>query len=310
MQMAVSFGTVRCALAVLMAAGALALSPVPAAAQVVVLVNGEPITAYDIEQRSRLMTLANRKQPARQQVIDELINDKLKLNIGKRYEVDVPQSMVDNAFANIARNAQSTPDQFAKGMAASGLDVSAFKARLRADIVWNQIVRGKFQSSLQVGDKDVATTLESRGKAEGDVGFEYRLWPVVFIVPRGSPANLVEARKREAEALRQRFDNCDEGLAFARALRDVAVRDPISRTSADLQPALRSVLDNLAVGKLTAPEVTSGGVEMFALCSKRQTTIDTPGKREVREEIYQQRFQAQAKRYLKELRKAAMIEYR
>ena len=60
--------------------------------------------------------------------------------------------------------------------------------------------------------------------------------PVVFIVPRGSPDAAYEARKREAEALRARFQNCSEGIPFARALRDVAVRDR-SRSS---RPTCRS----------------------------------------------------------------------
>jgi peptidyl-prolyl cis-trans isomerase SurA len=43
---------------------------------------------------------------------------------------------------------------------------------------------------------------------------------------------------------------------------------------------------------------------------KKETKNDTPGKKEMREEITQQKFGAQAKRYLAELRRAAMIEYK
>jgi peptidyl-prolyl cis-trans isomerase SurA len=279
-------------------------------AQVVVVVNGEPITAYDVEQRTRLMQLATHKAPARQEVLNELIDDKLKVQIGKRYELEMPDSAVDSAFENVARSSRTTPEQFGKALTAAGVDIKAFKERLRADAVWGQIVRGKFQSSLQVGEKDVFTALESRNKGEADFGFEYRLTPIVFVVPRGSPEAAIEARRREAEALRQRFQDCEEGIPFARALRDVAVREPITRASADLAVALRGVLDGIEVGRLTPPEVTQGGVEMFALCSKNQTTQDTPGKREMRDQMFAQKFQAQAKRYLKELRNAAMIEYR
>ena len=49
---------------------------------------------------------------------------------------------------------------------------------------------------------------------------------------------------------------------------------------------------------------------MFALCSKKQTTADTPGKRKVRQEMFNEKFQKQAKRYLDDLRRAAMIEYK
>jgi len=45
---------------------------------VAVMVNGEPITNYDIDQRSKLNFLTTHKAAARQQVIDELIDEKVK----------------------------------------------------------------------------------------------------------------------------------------------------------------------------------------------------------------------------------------
>jgi peptidyl-prolyl cis-trans isomerase SurA len=46
------------------------------------------------------------------------------------------------------------------------------------------------------------------------------------------------------------------------------------------------------------------------LCSKRETKSDTPDKRKVRDEMFQQKFGAQAKRYLQRIRREAMIEYK
>jgi len=57
------------------AAVVLMASWTPAHAQIVVMVNGEPITNYDIEQRSKLMMLSTHKPPDRKQVIDELIDE-------------------------------------------------------------------------------------------------------------------------------------------------------------------------------------------------------------------------------------------
>ena len=60
----------------------------PGAQQVVVLVNGDPITAFDIEQRTKLTQLTANKTPSRQEVIDELIDEKLKLQLLKRYSIE------------------------------------------------------------------------------------------------------------------------------------------------------------------------------------------------------------------------------
>src|SRR5947207_11547926 len=54
--------------------GLSALATVARAQQVVVIVNGEPITALDIEQRAKLNQLSTHKVATRQEVLDELIN--------------------------------------------------------------------------------------------------------------------------------------------------------------------------------------------------------------------------------------------
>ena len=70
------------------------------------------------------------------------------------------------------------------------------------------------------------------------------------------------------------------------------------------------MLANLPVGHLTTPDVTSLGLQMFALCEKKQSNQESPLKSQVREEIYAKRFQSQAKQYLEEIRKQAMIEHK
>jgi peptidyl-prolyl cis-trans isomerase SurA len=42
----------------------------------------------------------------------------------------------------------------------------------------------------------------------------------------------------------------------------------------------------------------------------QQTTIDTPKKKEIRDKMFAEKYEAKSKAYLQEVRKAAMIEYR
>ena len=100
------------------------------------------------------------------------------------------------------------------------------------------------------------------------------------------------------------------GPTLARALRDVAVREPITRNSADLTPQLRDLLGNMQIGRLTAPEVTAQGLQMFAVCAKKETTTELPLKHEVREQIFTSGSNLNLKKFLDEIRKSAMIEYK
>jgi peptidyl-prolyl cis-trans isomerase SurA len=278
-----------------------AATPPASAQQVVVIVNGAPITTYDIAQRIKFDMLASHEAPSRQDAIQELIDEKLKVQVGKRYTLEVEDNQVDTAYANLAQHMHVSADQLTKLLAQQGIDAMTLKAKIRADIAWQQIVRGKFQSYLQIPETD-------KKDDNNDVGYEYQLRPVLFIVPPGAPQIVLDSRKREAEQLRARFENCNDGLAFARALRDVAVRGLIVKSSADLAPEFRRMLDEVEVGHLTGPDVTPLGIQTFALCVKKANKLDNAASKEARDRIFAAKFQAQSKRYLEELRHGAMIE--
>jgi peptidyl-prolyl cis-trans isomerase SurA len=278
------------------------------AQHVVLIVNGEVITDYDIDQRTKFNTLSTHKTPARQEVIEELIDEKLKVQIARRYKLDITDSDVDSSYGDMARRMHLSADQLTQTLAQNGIDAKTLKARVRADLNWQYIIRGKFQSSLQVSEKSVLDEIETQKKSDGgDVGYDYTLRPILFVVPHGNTA-LQESRRKDAEALRARFSACDTGLLFARSLRDVAIREPITKNSSELVPALRQILDKTEVGHLTPPETTAQGIETFALCEKKETKSETPEKRQARDKIFSEQFQAKAKNYLRELRRQAMIE--
>jgi peptidyl-prolyl cis-trans isomerase SurA len=279
------------------------------AQQIVVIVNGEPITALDVDQRSKLAQLSTHKVPPRQEVIDELINEKLKLREAKKFGLEITASEVDTAYASMAGRMRFTADQLTQQLARSGVNASTLKARIKADIAWAQIVRGRYQASLQIGEKDILSAMDT--KSDDTVGYDYTLRPILFLVPTGSPEGFIDGRKREAEALRGRFQGCEEGIAFARALKDVAVREQVVRSSADIPAELRKVLEGIEVGRLTPPEITKFGVEMFAICAKKESSADnSPGKRQAKENLMAKRYEQRSKQYLQEIRRGAMLEYK
>ena len=301
-------GRVRIIIAAACVIAAMAVPSRALAQHVVLVVNGDVITDYDIEQRMKFTAMSTHKTPARQEVIEELIDEKLKIQIGRRYKIELPDSDIDSSYADMGKRMKITADQLTQMLTQNGVDAKTLKARIRADTTWQYIIRGKFQSSLQINEKSVLAEMETQKKGDGaNVGYDYTLRPILFVVPRGNTA-LQEARRKDAEALRSRFTACDTGLPFARSLRDVAIREPITKSSSDLAPALREILDKTEVGHLTAPETTAQGVELFAVCERKETKDETPEKRQAREKIFSEQFQARAKNYLRELRRQAMIE--
>jgi peptidyl-prolyl cis-trans isomerase SurA len=298
---------VGCAVALAMLAGG--VSPL-SAQSIACMVGGEPITGLDIEQRTKLNFLTTRKQMSRQEVLDELINDKVKIKEAKRYGVDPGVSDMDQAFAGMAQRMRITPEQLTKSLESQGVRPETLKARLKSEMVWGSLVRGRFKESLQVGEKDVADAAQQSGEATQADAFEYRLQPIVLIVPRGSAQSAIDVRRKEAESLRERVQSCEQANSYFKSMQNAAIRGIVTKTSADIPGPLRELLDKTPVGRLTPPEITKQGVEMVALCDRKPTKIDTPKKREIREKMYTQKYEAKSKAYLADIRKAAMIEYR
>jgi peptidyl-prolyl cis-trans isomerase SurA len=279
---------------------------------VAVMVNGEPITQYDIEQRSKLTFLTTHKAADRQQVINELIDEKVKIKEGKKFGVDPSASDIDQSYAAMSSRMRITPEQLTQSLEAQGIRPDTLKSRMKAEMVWTSLIRGRYKESLQVGEKEVAAAVQVGGgdvKQEGEA-FEYKMQPIVLIVPRGSAPAVIEARQKEAEALRNRVQTCAEANAFFKSMQNAAIREAITKTSADIPAVLRELLDKTPIGHLTPPEVTKQGVEMVALCARNPTTVDTPKKREIRDKMFAEKYEAKSKAYLQECRKAAMIEYR
>src|SRR6202171_1085280 len=277
----------------------------------VVMVNGEPITTYDIKQRSKLTFLTTHKPADRKQVISELIDEKVKIKEGKKFGVDPTASDIDQSYAAMSARMRITPEQLTKSLEVQGIRPDTLKARMKAEMVWTSLVRGRYKESLQVGEKDVAAAIQVNGDEKQQTeAFEYKMQPIVLVVPRGSGPAAIEARQKEAEALRSRVQTCEEANSFFKSMQNAAIREAVIKTSADIPPVLRELLDKTPVGHLTPPEVTKQGVEMVALCDRKPTTLDSPKKREIREKMYAEKYEAKSKAYLEEIRKAAMIEYR
>jgi peptidyl-prolyl cis-trans isomerase SurA len=285
-----------------------AAAPSGAHAQVVLVVNGEVITNYDIEQRAKFNTMAVHKTQPRQEIIEELIDDKLKAQVARRYKIDLTDKDVDGAYEDRAKRMHLSPDQLTQVLAQSGIDSKTFKAKLLADMSWQYIIRGKFQQSFQISERSINEETEKGKKgASGEVGYDYTLRPILFLVPKGNAA-LMDARRKDADALRARFVNCDTGLPLARSLRDVVIRASITKNSSDLLPALREILNKTELGHLTPLETTEEGIQVFAVCEKKETKSETPEKRAALEKIMAERFDAKSKEFLRDLRRQAMIE--
>ncbi len=292
----------------------LGLAPhAPAAAQsaIKVLVNDRPITTYDVRNRARFLQLTSGGQAGEKQAIEELIDEQLKLQEARRLNVGVSEQDIEQAFGTMAQRAQLSPNELEQALRQEGVNPDTLRNRILAELAWAEVVRARFRATVSVTDQDLAEAMAERGGAsEAPALQQYDLQPIIFVVPEGSSDAYRAQRRREADAFRSRFSECERTLEQAKGLKDVVVRPTIRRDESQLDGATAETLAALDAGGTTPVEQVEEGYQLVGVCAKRALEGQTKASQELRSELMNERGQLMARRYLRDLRTDAIIEYR
>jgi peptidyl-prolyl cis-trans isomerase SurA len=300
-------GIIRLALlAILVAAGAPIAFDHAEAQAIALAVNGDPITNIDIEQRMKLLRAIHR--PAtRDAAIESMIGDRLAYREVSHYGVTIKDSEIGEQVTTDAAKMKITPQALLAEIERAGVQkdhyIGFFKSELGFTVLVKAMNKGVEASEVQVR----AELAKAGGKSSIT---QYTIRQVVFTLnPGDSPAAIGE-RAKQAEALRARFANCTSGLAYAKTLQGVAVREPLTRSSTSLSVQLKEILDKTPLGHLTPPSRSSSGLEMVAVCERGAAKDDTELRKTIADRILQAHFDADAATRLKDLRSRAIIEKR
>ncbi|MDB5593218.1 MAG: hypothetical protein JWM36_179 [Hyphomicrobiales bacterium] len=277
----------------------------PALAQVLVAtINDNPITSYDLEQRMKLLRVL--KKPAtRDAALESLTSDKLRLSEVKKYGIVPGNSEMGGAIARVASEIKVPAQTLASQVQGAGIQESNWTDYFKAEAGWAIYVRA-MNKTLEVSEQEVRAELKKKG-GKAAVPNEFTMREVVFIVPASAAPAALQTRTREAEQLRMRFTDCQSGLALARGLTDVAVKEQFSRSGNSLGADLRDILEKTPVGHLTPPQRGPSGIEMVAVCAKRDVRDDVVAGEDIRQELLSKRLDIASAKLYAELRSRAVV---
>jgi len=287
-------------------------APVWSQSAIRILVNDQAITSYDIQQRTAMIRAFTRGREGEKAAIEQLIDERLMLQEAAQRRVQISDAELDAEFASRARSANLSAAQFQQAMRQAGFDPQTFKSFLRANMAWARIVQSRFRATVDITEQDVLAALTGREAApeEQRKATEYLVQQIIFVVPGGAGAGVEAQQQKEAAAFRSAFQGCEQSLQQASGKAGVVVKPPVRREEGQLGANLRAKLAGLEVGGVTQPEKVPEGIQLLAVCAKSEIAGQTEAAVEAREEISSERGQLLARRYLRDLRSDAVIEYR
>jgi peptidyl-prolyl cis-trans isomerase SurA len=291
------------AIAILAAAPVMAPAPVQAQA-LVATVNDDPVTTYDLDQRIKLQKVLKRPV-TKDAALEAIYADRLRLRELRKYKLEAGTNERNGAIAKMAGEMKITPQALLSSLQSSGIPEKEWSEFFKIEAGWIILHRG-LNKGLEVSEREVRAELDKRGgKAANSI--EYILRPIVFVVPISATPDQWQARAREAENFRTRFTDCTTGLQAARTLPEVAVKEQFSRPANALPDEARALFDKTGVNRLTPPSRGSTGIEMLAICGRRDMRDDKTAGEDIRNELLAKKIDALAEKAYADLRKRAVI---
>ncbi|TPW32046.1 SurA N-terminal domain-containing protein [Pararhizobium mangrovi] len=281
--------------------------PAHAANSIKIVVNGDPITSYDISSRMQFLRLRHEKGDLRKKAREELIDETLKTQAISRAGASVSTAQVDDAFARFSQNNKLSPAKMKTILERAGVGITHFKHYIAVQMSWPRVVAGQERAD-NAGDSMLSKMLEN-GKNKPSTT-EYVLQQVIFVVPNDKRSAILGQRKNEASAMRARFNGCDNTRNVAARLTDVAVRDLGRVMQPKLPPMWKDAIENTKPGSATQPKVTDRGVEFIGVCSAHTVSDDLAAETVFQSEESSQENTDASKDMLKKLRENASIVYK
>ena len=285
---------------------------------VIAVVNDRPVTEYAVLQRMKINSLLGgnktkgvSKTKRRKKAIEELIDDVLKKVEAKRQKIAIPKAEVDRLIAQIAKSGNDTVETFTKKLAKQGIRLSSLRNQLESQLAWNTILQRRFGNRVKVSEREIdrrhtLLTKKSPTKTTRIVNLKQ----IVFRYENGAPAGIVRSRFLEAQNMIRQFKGCGSIRRITANFPGVGVRDLPNIPLSGLPPQLVKVLSKIGRGGISPPNRTRTGIELIAYCSRKDLKPPKISKKDVEAALREEQFLLHGTRYLRDLRKEALIDRR
>lgn len=246
----------------------------------------------------------------RKSAMEELIDERLKMQEAKKLNAIASDEEVDKIVKGIAERNKQTLDQFAKSLSGMGADIASMRSRFKATLSWNDVIRRKFGHMIAISERDIERYV-ARSSTEGaDDQVELQLQRVTLPLSGKFDQKAAAAHLRDAELVRSRFTGCKSMSAAAASVAGAKFEDLGTRKPTQFQEPTRSLLLSAKSGEMLPAQVGKGGVELWAVCGRAVVKADEAKRSEAEGQLRQNEMEVLSKRYLRDLRQDASIEYR
>ncbi|MEM7752709.1 MAG: peptidylprolyl isomerase [Pseudomonadota bacterium] len=238
-------------------------------------VGGSIITTYQIDQRTRFLTLLGAPGDIRNLAREQLINETLQLGAARDQGVEVTPEAIEEGITQFAARANLTAEQFLTITNERGISAATVRDFFTAGVAWRDTVRDRFGTEIRasVSEDDSRRALALTGTEGG-----LRVLVSEIILPAATPETARASQTRAAELSR-----LTDEAAFSAAARQFSVAPSSNRggeldwVAVDSLPdAVRPTIEALSPGQVSRPVALENAVGVFLLRDEERVSAGAP----------------------------------
>jgi peptidyl-prolyl cis-trans isomerase SurA len=246
------------------------------------VVNEDVITMFDVQSRLAMFIstsgLENTPEMQRRllpQVVQGLIDERLKVQEARRLKIDTTEQEVREAVTLIEQQNNMAPGTFRRTLEEQGVDMGTLYGQIEADVAWLKVVRQELRRDVNIAPEEVQAVIArlkaNQGKPENQVA-------EIFL-----PVN-VNARDADVRQLAERLVQQARGGTPFPALAQQFSQSPTAAVGGDLGWVLRGELEeevDAAIARMEPNEVsdpirTAAGYHIVVLRARRDSGAADP----------------------------------
>jgi peptidyl-prolyl cis-trans isomerase SurA len=251
--------------------------------RIVALVNNEVITLSELEEAgARLFhqvketTLpserAEKLKKAREEILDQLIENKILEQEIKKRKVEVPDRDVDAAIADIMKQNRMTENDLKAALAKEGMTYSVYRRHLRDDLGKMRLVNWEIKSKIVLKEEDLRKIYQEKIKEFTDP-LEVKVQQIFLPFPPGATDEQIRVIVTEVETLLKKIR---AGEDFTNLAKEYS-RGPEAREGGvlgffkhnELIPELEKAAFSLKVGEVSDVMKGPEGVHILRVMERK-----------------------------------------
>ncbi|MGE5170403.1 MAG: peptidylprolyl isomerase [Rudaea sp.] len=285
--------------------------------RVIVVVNDEAITQWDLNEGRRILISqmkASKVTPPTNDVIDKqvlerLIVERAVLQYAKETGIRVDDTTVERTILRVAEENKLSPEEFRKVLEREGIPYANYREDIRRQIIIQRVREREVDSKVTVSDAEVDNYLATLASQAGGED-EYLLSHIYITVPEQASSQAIEAAHGQAEAalaeLKSGKDFRQVAAAYSNAPDAPSGGDLGWRTRARLPSVFADVVRGMKPGEVSGILRSAGGFHIVKLVDERSrnqpTIVEQTHARHILIKVNEQTSEADAKARIDRLR--------